>query len=304
MMPRPACVLGFTLVASVSVPAAALAGTASACHVVDSLDRSVLTPAWRGAVDALEREISVSTCHGVELSLTHDCEAVRVTARAQDGRETSRHVATPAGLSAVAFGLLAVAPGEEIATPEDPLEVPPPPEPPSAPPAAALPSWELSFSASTGVRAAFPTDVLVADFDVRADLLVHSWLLTLRVRASPLVLAMRGTYDDDAYDEAAVGLGLGRQLRLGRSVLALTGESNVTYIWIESDALNLSMERAQLRLAAVARWGYPVGRGVRLHAAVEGEISPTGLVNGASEAGLAAFPAFTLGLCLGAEVVL
>ena len=134
--------------------------------------------------------------------------------------------------------------------------------------------------------------------------LVHSWLLTLRVRASPLVLAMRGTYDDDAYDEAAVGLGLGRQLRLGRSVLALTGESNVTYIWIESDALNLSMERAQLRLAAVARWGYPVGRGVRLHAAVEGEISPTGLVNGASEAGLAAFPAFTLGLCLGAEVVL
>jgi hypothetical protein len=150
----------------------------------------------------------------------------------------------------------------------------------------------------------FPTDVLIADFDVRADLAVNDWLVTFGVRAAPLVLAMRGPYDVDAYDEASVGLGLGRQLRRGRSVFALTGGASVAYVWVENDSLNLSAERAQLRLAAIARWSYPAGARVRFCATLDGEVSPTGLVNGFAGAGLARFPAFTAGFRLGAEVVL
>jgi hypothetical protein len=168
----------------------------------------------------------------------------------------------------------------------------------------AAPPWGITFSAATGIRAAFPTDVLLADFDVRADLLLHDWLVTFGVRAAPFVLAMRGPYDDDAYDEAAIGLGLGRQLKLGGSVLALTGGASVVYVWVENDNLSISTERAQLRIAALARWSYPSKATVRFNATLDAEVSPTGLVNDYAGADLAPFPTVTLGLRLGTEVLL
>ena len=298
--------------ACVWLPAAASAQSTVACRVVDRLDQASLSSAWRKAVESLTREViaavgsGAAPCSGIDLVLTPEGGSVRVTARALDGRETGRLVPLPAGLSAIAFGLLAVAPGEAIPAPADPHEIPPPPDPVVVPvPTPPLPpAWVLSFSASTGVRAVFPTDVLVAEFDVRADLALHDWLVTFRVRAAPLVLAMRGPYDEDAYDEAGVGLGLGRQLRLGRSVLELTGEANVTFIWLENDVLNLDAERAQARLAAVARWTYPVSHALRVNADVDGEISPTGLVNASAAPGLASLPVFTLGLRIGGEVLL
>ncbi len=290
-----------------TLASSASAHAGSTCRVIDRTDPSTLTPAWRSAVESLEREVAASldaACQGVELVLTTDGGGVRVTATAADGRATSRRVTAPVGLSAVAFGLLAAAPGESAVLPPDPHEVPPPPEPPGPPAPPPPPDWGISVSASSGIRAAFPSDVLLTDFEVRADLLTHDWLVTIHVRAAPLVLAMPGTYDLDSFQETAFGLGFGRQIHLGRAVLAVTGSADVAYVWIESDPLNESSERAQLRLAAVARLGYPVSHAVRLNAAVDAELSPTGLVNGASDPGLPAYPAVTLGLRLGAEVML
>jgi hypothetical protein len=288
------------------------AAHASPCHVASELDAAPLGPAWRDAVESLEREVAASleaACHGVELVLTADRGAVRVTARAPDGRTTSRRVTSPAGLSSVAFGLLAAAPGEPPeakgdAPPQspDPHEVPPPDPaavrvPPPPPP------WTLSLGALVGSRVVLPTDVLVGEFEVRADVTIDDWVATLSLRAAPFVMAMPAPYDIDSYQEAGVGLGLGRQLHAGRAVFVVGGAASVTYVWLESDVTDVSVERPQLRLAAVARAGYPIGHAVRLVAAVDAEISPTGLVS-TTTAGLPAFPSFTAGLRLGAEVVL
>jgi hypothetical protein len=289
----------------------AFAEASPGCRVINALESTGATPAWRDAVQQLEREVSVappSACQGTDLILTETAVGVRITAKARDGRQASRDVAAPAALAAVAFGMLASAPRETL---------PPPPVPsastfdaeavlgaassfPSPPP----PVWGLTFSASTGLRALFPTDVVVAEFALRADVLVHDWLLTFGLRAAPVVVVMRGPYDDDAYDETAIGLGFGRQLRIDRSVVSLTGGANVAYVWVENDALGLSAERSQLRLAAVARWSFAIDRAVRLNVTLDGEASPTGLINGSAGPGLTAFPAFTLGLHLGGEVLL
>jgi hypothetical protein len=139
---------------------------------------------------------------------------------------------------------------------------------------------------------------------VRADALVHEWLVTLSMRATPLALSPRLAWDDDAYDEAAVALGFGRELRVGRSAFDLTAGPNFTYIWMESDALNLSVEHAQLRVAGVARWGYAVSPHIRLNVTLDGEVAPSGIAHPGYEMGLAPYPAFTLGLRLGAEAAL
>lgn len=282
----------------------ALAG--SQCHIVDHTGPS-LTPAWRHAVDSLERELAASTsvtCDWADLVLTEEGGGVRVSAKAHDGRETSRRVGSPSGLSAVAFGLLAVAPGEPTPLPEDPLETPPPPEPvpPKAPPAP--PEWDVSLSAATGVRGAFPSNVLLSDVEARVDVRVHASLLTLHVRAAPFVLAMSGPYDSDSFQETAFGLGAGHRFQLGRLAIAITGTADVAYVWIENDLLNASSERAQLRLGAVARLGYPLGRAVRLSAALDADVSPTDLLNGPAPAGLPPYPIFTVGVRLGVEVML
>ena len=277
----------------------------SQCHIVDHTGPS-LASAWRRAVDSLERELAASTsvtCDWADLILTEDGGGIRVIAQAHDGRETSRRVGSPAGLSAVAFGLLAVAPGEPKPLPDDPLEIPPPSEPT---PVRALPppDWDVSLSAATGVRGAFPSNVLLSDVEARVDVRVHESLLTLHVRAAPFVLAMHGPYDSDSFQETAFGLGVGHRFQLARLTLSLTGTADVAYIWIENDALNASAERAQLRLGAVARAGYALGRRLRLNATLDGDISPTDLLNGPAPVGLPPYPIFTVGARFGVEVML
>jgi len=303
----------FVAGAAASPGAVAWAYPAVPCHVVESLDRAALSTTWRAAVDAFEREVAVASpgvCHGVELTLTKDPGGVRVSARALDGREASRLVADPVGLSAVAFGLLASAPGEPapvFTSPFDPLEVPPPSEP--APPRALAPTGfdlpgRVSVSASVGARVALPTNVLMADLEIRVDVLIHDWLITAGWRAAPVTLFTRGAYDDDAYDETAFSLGVGRELRAGRSAFGLTAGPSLTYIWMDNDVLNVSVERAQLRLAGVGRWSYSVSPGFRLNTTLDAEVAPSGILSTAHDPGLAPFPAISAGLRLGAEMAL
>jgi hypothetical protein len=297
----------FALVLTMLVRAS-VALAAPPCRVVDKTDPALRTPEWRSAVESLQHEVAASldsACANVELALTTDSGGVRITARASDGRETSRLVGTPAGLSAVAFGLLTAAPGEAVAPVVGGPAVQPSPASPPPPEPVRLADAGLTFSLASGVRAEFPSRVLLQDFEVRADSLVHDWVVTVHVRAAPIVLAMPGIYDSDSFQEAGFGLGFGRQLRLGpASVLVVTGAADVTYVWIENDALDLSSERAQVRLAVVARAAHRVSRVARLFAALDGELSPTGLVSSSSPPGLLLYPTWSLGFRLGAEVLL
>jgi len=304
---RPADILHFAAAAGVlSLAPAARAAVEAPCRVVEAFNGVPVAPAWRHALDAVEADLASSpawACRGVTLTVSWQGEGVRVAARAGDGRETIRVVGAPAALTAVAFGLLATAPAEAPLPEVDVHELPPP-----SAPAPVIPSIapfdvvsRLDVGAAAGVRVGFPTNVVMADIEARADVFIHRWLVSVSMRAAPLSASSRLPADIDAYQETALALGLGRELRAGASAFDLTAGPNFTYIWMENDVQVVSTTQAQLRIAALARWGYPVSRHVRLNTTVDAEVAPSALINGTYLTGLAPFPAFTLGLRLGAE---
>jgi hypothetical protein len=295
----------FLLTGLLSLALAAWPARATACQLTSRIEPRVLSSEWQRAVESLERAVAASdasVCHGVELVVSLEDGAVTVTAQARDG-VAKRRVRSPTGLSAVAFGLLAVAPNEATPATAERLELPPPTETiPKPPPPPAV--WAVAFTGATGVRGLFPTRVLVGELEAGLDVHYHAWIVTLAMRASPVTLVGRGGFDPDSYQETGFALGVGRELELGRSVLSLRGTSGITYVWIESDSANESSEQPQLRLAGVGRWAFSVGHAVRLTATIDGEIAPTGVANGASQVGLPKYPAFTVAGRLGAEVAL
>jgi hypothetical protein len=294
---------------ALEAPRVAHAAPALVCRVLQAPDIAPPDRAWAQAADALARDLAAApgACNGIALTLAWERGGARLLARTPDGLTTSRRVTSPEALSAVAFGLIAAAPVERVAPGPDPRDLPPP-EARVGHPAPLVSPFDLvsriSVSAAAGLRAAFPTNVLMVDFELRADLVVHGWLVTLTMRAAPTAEPSRLPTDSDAYEEAAVGLGLGREVRFGSSAIDLGAGPNVTYVWMESDGMNLSAEELQLRLAGVARWGYTLSRHVRVNATLDGELAPSALIHTGYQAGLAPFPAVTVGLRLGAEVAL
>jgi hypothetical protein len=216
-------------------------------------------------------------------------------------------VLEPISLSPVTFGLLAGIPREASPVVADPLDVPPP-EPPPAAKAPGAPfdaPARVSVSFATGARVAVPTTAILAELELRADIVIHQWLLTVSLRAVPLAASNRIAFDGDDYEETALAFGVGREVRLGRSALQLTIGPCLAYTWMERDTPALiSGEYAQLRIGAVARWGYPISRSFRLNIAIDGEVVPRALVNDEYQSGLPPFPQFTTGLRIGGEVVL
>ena len=241
------------------------------------------------------------------ISLERERAGIRVHARTTDGAETSRLVQEPRSLSAVTFGLLAGIPTERA--PVAPLYRPmdlrlpdPTPAPPVVPPFD-LPS-RIPLSLSTGTRAAFPTIALMGEFELRADFSVRGWLLTLGLRAAPIAACTRIPFDGDAFEETALAFGVGREVRVGRSAFQLTAGPALAYTWMETDNPSVSGEYAQLRLGAVARWGYPIRPNFRVLVRIDAEVVPRALVNDEYQAGLPPFPKFTTGLSFGGEVAL
>ncbi len=281
------------------------------CPLIVSLDPGALDPSWQKALASLRSELEAGTaasCHGVALVVSMDRDAMRVLAHARDGSETSRLVRDPVGLSAVAFGLLVAAPGEEA--PAAPAVAPAvDARPISIPPATVLPEGtgavdRISLSASTGARAAFPTNVVMADFDVRVDIVLHRWVVSVGMRAAPFAAPSRAAYDDDAYDETALAIGFGREVAAGASSFVLTAGPSLTYMWMENDVLAVSTERAQLRLGGTVRWAYRLSPAVRINVTVDAEVAPSGLLTSGYPTGLAPFPAATFGLHVGTEAIL
>jgi hypothetical protein len=276
-----------------------------------------LDPVWLGAMSELRatlaHELTGRECVPVEIRLEASPVGVIVRARSADGRETSRPVKDPRALVPVVLGLLATAPVEPVPPTETveghapepavrtslsaPAESSPGPinEAPSA--------VRVGLGLSTGIRAGVPTDVAMWDNELRFDVLLHDWILLANMRYAFLGIVKGIALDSDAYEEIAVGFGAGRELRWGRNTLDLTASPSVVFVNLEKDTpVEVSGERAQVRIGVAARYGHALGLGWKFTITLDTEVAPSSLIrNRHVDPDLPPIPAWTAGLRFGAE---
>jgi hypothetical protein len=220
--------------------------------------------------------------------------AVLLRAESSDGRVAERAVQDPSQLSAVALGLVASIPPE----PAPPVLPPAPPalvttEPERAPPpvvADASPSVAsapappeaniLAIGVGGGARLAEPTHVLVADFELRADFPVGRWILLAAARFAPFSVRVEGEVSHYAYDELALGAGVGRRFSFGPDVVDLS--TMPTVVVADEEALLTGAggdpdSLAYLRWQLCARWLFARAGSWRLGTALDIDVAPTAL---------------------------
>ncbi len=281
-----------------------------------------LGPRWRSAASALRAELETlrpPECAEVAIDLDPDAAGAAVRARASDGREAKRTLRDPRGLVPVVLGLLAVAPAnvegegsDADATdgvpagpaPDDPLDLPPADEHPRILRVERPRELGLAMGVATGARAGLPTEVAMADLEVHADVLVRDWILGAGLRYAPFAASPRFTPGDgDTYEETAIALGVGRRLHAGRSGFDLMLVPSVAFVSIESNGpvgADTGRDHAQWRLGGAGRWSYPFARGWRFTTTLDSELAPGALAHHHASYTVAPFPAWTLGLRIGA----
>lgn len=283
---------------------------------------SGLDPGWAAAAEALKEKLaqsmSAEECSNVTVSLlpSSDHATVEVRVRAADERVTSRPVKGPQALFPVVFGLLAAPPPSSSLPPTAPSRREPAlPElneiPDFTPPARSMhPTAASPFGVFVGFglgsRAGVPSKVVMADVELFADVVLHDWTIVASVRYAPIAALPGPTADGDQYEEAALGVGLGRELRWGRSSLDAIFIPTLVLVSMETDLpVEVSGTLASLRFDACARYGYSIGRTWRLNIALDTDVAPSGLVRPQYISPvLPPVPAWTLGLRFGASASL
>jgi hypothetical protein len=296
---------------------------AASCTAVSLAGATPEDPRWRSAVLALREAVAtLDDCPEVALSWTvaggPGARSLTLRATGRGGAHTERTVNDPDSLVPIALGLLASAPrepaAEEVGPSAPPGPAPQPREPRAADEASAAgeaPPGAVDRAAigatvglELGGRVAGPTPVWMTEMELRGDLRVRNWLVMVSVRYAPLGASPGHiAFDDDSYNEMALGIGVGRRLAIGRSALDLGVMSSLVAINMEKDdpVDNVAASASQGRLAACARWSAPIGARVALVFTADGEVAPSALGGGATvRAGLLAPPTWTFGLRLGA----
>jgi hypothetical protein len=310
------CAVGAALVTSAPAVASP-AETEDLCASLRLVVAPELESAWAHAAASLGQQLgdalSSAECAHVEVSLSLPAPpalagSADVHVRTPDGREATRHVKTPAALLPIVVGLLASAPPE----PSPPAHAAPPgldrhELPDFTPPVRRVPEAPdpnhvgVFVGFAIGARAGLPTQVVMADVELFAHVVLHDWLILASVRYAPIA-AIRGlTADGDAYEEAGIGLGIGRRFHLERSSLDLSFVPTLVLVSMETD---LPVEAfgtlADLRLDACARYGYSLSRSWTFNVALDTDVSPNGLVRPQlPNPGLVPVPAWTVGLRFG-----
>jgi hypothetical protein len=268
-----------------------------------------LEPAWSSAVRAAERELA-GDCGRATLTVVPERARVVVAIATPDGRHGERVVERPRELVSTTLGLLASIPDEPI--PEEPVAseppaAPEPPAPPTAPPAPVTSEDRVPAAPSTapddidrfaslgltfGTRYGMPTRVLSTDIDLRGDVRVNQWIVSLSGRASPSG-AHLGGHDDWEYTELSVGMAGGRAFHLGGGQLTISFGPRVSTTTIETDDTS-SRTRRDLLLQAGARYVTPFGGRLRPAVGFETEAAPLRLASTTGE-----FPAWSTSLRFG-----
>jgi hypothetical protein len=254
-----------------------------------------LTPAWQAAVLKLRDEVAAlppGECTANRLWVTAADGAVLLLGEGADGRTAQRSVPDPSQLSAIALGLLASIPSEPPATaPFAPAPAPnsteraatpaaavPPPHPTE--PAPAEPSF-FAISIAGGARLAEPTHVVMADLELRADAPIGRWIVLAAARFAPFGVRVEGAIAHYAYDELALGAGIGRRFSFGEDVVDLS--TMPTIVIADEEALLTGAggadpdSLAYLRWNVCARWLFAHASSWRLGTALEVDVAPTAL---------------------------
>jgi hypothetical protein len=306
---------GLLLLSCLAASAPALVSADEGGELCASLHVDVATelePAWLEAAATLPRQLgdalSSAECAHVRLSLAPGTPAggADVHVRMPDGREASRHVRAPRALLPIVLGVLAAAPSEAPASPPSPVrdrhELPdftPPPARPSEDPDRV----RVSVGFALGARGGVPTQVVMADVELFAQVVLSEWLILASVRYAPIAVAKGLTPDGDAYQEAGIGLGFGRRFHMDRSSIDLAFVPTLVLVSMETDLPAEAFGTlADLRIDASARYGYALGKANRwrFNVALDTDISPNAVVRPQVPAtGLLPVPAWTVGLRIG-----
>jgi hypothetical protein len=271
-----------------------------------------LEPAWSSAVRAAERELG-GDCGKATLTVVPEHARVVVEIATADGRHGERVVERPRELVSTTLGLLASIPDEPPAEEAHELEAAeteaaPAPKPEPEPRAAAAAPVDrgapapsaapddidrfASLGLTFGTRYGMPTRVLSTDIDLRGDVRVNQWIVSLSGRASPSG-AHLGGHDDWEYTELSVGMAGGRAFHLGGGQLTVLFGPRLSTTTIETDDTS-SRTRRDLLLQAGARYVTPIGGRLRPAIGFETEAAPLRLVSTTGE-----FPAWSTSLRFG-----
>jgi hypothetical protein len=288
-------------------------GALDACATLDIEVAADLDPAWTAVAAtvpaALQRVLSPDECAHAAVSLACGPKAgsAEVTLRTADGRVATRRVEEPRGLFPVILGLLAGAPAQPPPSSGGPHaepdrnEVPdfrvPAPEPPRPGDTGA----GLVVGFALGARGGLPSRVLMADIELFAEVILRSWIVLATVRYAPIATLPGVTLDGDQYEEAALGLGVGRRFQWGPSSLDVSFVPTLAIVSMETDSpVEASGTVSDLRLDASGRYGYATGRNWRFQVTLDTDVAPDGLIRARHPSPtLPAVPAWTLGLRLG-----
>jgi hypothetical protein len=313
---RPLCAMlaSATVVATAPALRAAEVGENLPCHSVRLAIDPRLDATWTSAATDLRAKLEglgPSECGHVAIAVDRDVRGAAVRALASDGRETRRTLGNPRSLAPVVLGLLAMAPDEPsarqpsaLALAVDPRELPPPDEKPATP-LDHPKDLGLTVGVATGVRAGLPTQVAMADAELRVDLHVREWFVLASLRYAPIAASPRFLNNDgDTYSEIAVALGVGRTFRAGPSTFDLALVPSVAVLSMETSD-DVDQDLAELRIGGSGRWAYPIGGNWRFTVTLDSDLAP-GAFAGSSRADptLPPFPAWTMGLRVGAAASL
>jgi hypothetical protein len=238
----------------------------------------ILPPAWQKAADALRAELAGlddADCVEATIVVSREDQQGRLEVTAADGRRARRTVATPDELAAVAYGVLASVPPESAKESDESAAAPPPvpigPEPP--PPASAEPppvaeqpplrsktpdAGPASLGLTFGTRVALPTGVVSPELELRGDVHLERWVVSLSARAAPDGSRMKGT-DDTTAEQSEVSFGAlgGRWFSLGGGVLTATAGPRASFMTEWTDAAHRT--RHDLWVQAATRYVFPLG---------------------------------------------
>jgi hypothetical protein len=287
---------------------------------------------WLDAVHELERrlaELPVSDCQAATLRVEPSGAAARIVAETPDGRRAERVVKQASSLVATGLGLVMAIPSVPAATapPASPASPPPPPTSASAvtlpaldgaapPPATAArePHLGLWLGFDLGGRTAVPASVAAADVAAHADLLLGHWILGVSVRYTPVGYAPAQGFDDDAFREVDVGLGVGRRVTVGDTAFDFIAAPAITAMRLEWDFPghpDTAGEDVEFAINAQARVAVSLSKDWALTLTLESELVPGNLTASparievpvgvpASAAVPPPFPAWMGGIRLGA----
>jgi hypothetical protein len=305
-----------------------------ACGRVDA--PADIPASWARAVNALRDQLvqlSPGDCRPVTLVLELGGAEPRLVATTADGRRAERKVTRPESVVPVGLGLVMTIPPEESTAVVRATTSPPAPTSPglqsavpqsqgpiSAAPEGAFPPspgpaipGALWVGVAGGLRLTAPTNISAFELEARGDLLLRQWLLTLSLRSALTSCTGQEGIDCDVYNDASIGVGAGRRLRLGSLALDLVLEPSFVVMHMEfdgpSEGQNVQGSLVALRADASGRLAIPFGPSWALTLTIDGGVTPSVLASpsrlplpsaaAASSPQPAPFPAWSGGLRLG-----